>query len=231
MKKYNYFLIAPLLFFSVSCGQTTNNTAEENDEHNGMDNHAMHDEMTHEEHGHEHGEMKMGDMFTWTPENEAMNMMNKMGNITLDTLNGNNILVLEPNGSKAECLLKNKWGNIGLTTSLKLDAFKGTVKLIHHKKDDLNFEFLSITNDTMKLGKTVDGKEEILDSKKIELPQGWFNLTATSAGEHYKGYINDKLFTHGHGEEMNPGLVGITVLGKGKVMLNKMTVTALKEEE
>lgn len=239
MKKRKYILIALLTFFSISCGQSTRNTGEENEEHTGMGNHAMHEEMGHEEHQHEdmdheehqHGEMKMGDMFTWMPGKETMNMMDKMGKITLDTSSENNILVMKSNDNRAECMLKNKWGNIGLTASIKLDEFNGVIELIHHKKDDANFEFVSISDGMMKLGKTVDGKEEILDSKKIELPQDWFNLTATSAGEHYKGYINEKLLTHGHGEEMEPGVVGIRIIGKGKVLLRKMTVTPLEEVE
>ena len=61
------------------------------------------------------------------------------------------------------------------------------------------------------------------------MPADWATLTVSSAGEHYKGLLNEELVNHGHGETRAAGQVGVMLNGKGKVMLKMMEVMNLTE--
>ncbi len=60
-----------------------------------------------------------------------------------------------------------------------------------------------------------------MDSKEVELPADWFTLTVTAVGSHFKGYLNDKMITHGHADEMAAGYVGMSVSGNSMLSVKK----------
>jgi len=238
-----YLLIALTMVFAMSCGQTSDSEAEGDHEHaEGMehDNDTMGDmDNEHDEgEGHdmegmdyEDGEMSMGEGFVWIPSEESMAMMEyKTDNITLATSGDEDVLMFKPEGQSASCMFKNKYGNVGLTATIKMEDTKGSVKLIHHSTGRDNYEFVSLEGGIMQLGRVENGEEKIFDSKGIDVPQDWFTLTVTAAGTHYKGYINDKMITHGHGDVMEAGLLGIVVRGNGVTSVKKVEVTPLEAE-
>ena len=57
---------------------------------------------------------------------------------------------------------------------------------------------------------------------------GWILLRAVGDGRHFRGYVNGKLVTHGHADELPPGGVGIAVHGTGTLLLDKISVQSLR---
>ena len=55
-------------------------------------------------------------------------------------------------------------------------------------------------------------------------------LKVSAAGSHYKGYIGDKNITHGHGDMMEEGFVGLMLEGTGKIQVKSLEVVMLDEE-
>ncbi len=247
-----YLLGVLTLVFAVSCGSGSNSAHEEqgHDHGDGMaEMNADHDEgsasHSHDEgsehpandnHSHDEGgsmdhAAMMGEAFNWMPKAATMDMLSyKTDNITLAKAGEEDILMFEPAGQKASCMFKNMHGNVGVTATVKLTSPDAEVKLLHHSKDQDNYEFVSIAGNTMKLGRVTNGEEKILDSKEIDVPDDWFDLSVTAAGSHFKGYLNGKMITHGHADEMAPGLLGIVVSGNGKVLVKKVEATPLEAE-
>jgi len=236
-----YLFVALTMVFAMSCGEATNSNSEEEHEHaEGMEHddsantdteEAGHEHAEADSHDMDHGDEKMGEGFTWTPSEESMAMMEyKTNNITLATSGDEDVLMFEPAGQRASCMFKDMHSNVGLTATIKMEDAKGSVKLIHHSTGRDNYEFVWLEGGVMKLGRVENGEEKIFDSKKIEIPNDWFTLTVTAAGSHYKGYLNDKMITHGHGDVMKPGLLGIVASGNGTVSVKKVEATPLEEE-
>jgi hypothetical protein len=66
-----------------------------------------------------------------------------------------------------------------------------------------------------------------MDEKSLKY-NGWINLGVVGDGTHFRGYLNDKLFTHGHGSELDPGTVGILIKGKGVILIDKIETLSLE---
>ena len=47
-------------------------------------------------------------------------------------------------------------------------------------------------------------------------------------GSHFRGYINNKLILHGHGDEPEPGSIGILFSGKGNVSIRMIDAVVLE---
>jgi len=104
------------------------------------------------------------------------------------------------------------------------------LKFVYHFKDESNYEYVSINDNNMELGRVVEGNKKDLDSKSYQLDAAdWNTLRFSAAGEHFKGYLNDEMITHGHDEEMEPGFAGIMVNGTGTEMIRSISVVALEE--
>ena len=138
--------------------------------------------------------------------------------------------MFEPAGQDASCMFKIKHGNVGVTATLKIESPDAVVKLVHHSSGKDNYEFVSLERGVMKLGRVENGEEKFFDSKEVDIPKGWFILSVTAAGTHYKGYINEKMITHGHQYVMLPGLVGIVTSGNGTISVKNIEATPLEAE-
>ncbi len=247
IKKISYTFIALTLVLAVSCGGSSSSETEEDEhteemEHINSEEHdkgAMQHEHNegegHESEAHEHaegiGDSKVGEAFTWMATEESMDMMAyKTHNVMMMKNGEENVLMFSPSGEKASCMFSNKQGNVGVTATIKIDGNEGAVKLVHHSTGKDNYEFVALEGNIMKLGRVENGEEKILDSKEIELPNDWFTLTVTAAGSHFKGYINDKMITHGHADEMPSGYVGLIASGKNKLSVKKVEATPLEAE-
>ena len=237
----------------VSCSQEKK-TSEEHDmtEADGHDHSMMEADDHHEEgeeSGHDHGaEMgenhestaNGGEMKKWTPGDDGVKSIQSdfhflagaMGNINPEVMSeaGLNVMKLTADGTPTAFVFHTSYGNLGMAAMLNLKGFNGTVKLIHHAQNTSNYEFVAINSDKMKLGRVVDGKEEIFDEKTYESADDWTNLRVSAAGTHFKGYIGNKTITHGHGEMMKDGYVGILLEGKGMLQIKSVELTPMEDE-
>ncbi len=247
------FLAATVAF--TSCTQNKNNENEagedgqsemmsEDDHHEEGEAHDHHTESEMDEgHGHEgHDEMvlEMGDNRTWTPSGNGTDLIQSdfhfitgsVENIKPEVkeVDGSKVLELSTDGTPAVFVFHNQYGNVGMIATLKQMNFKGTIELIHHAKDLSSYEFVSINGNNMKLGRVVNGTEKVFDKSTFQTSSDWIPLKVTAAGTHYKGYIGNKTVTHGHGDKMEDGFVGIKLDGTGKIQLKSIEVAILEDE-
>jgi uncharacterized membrane protein len=110
---------------------------------------------------------------------------------------------------------------------INLDRFDGKFCIIHHVEDSLNYDFLSIKNDRMQLGRVLHNQLTIMDQKPFTLGN-WIKVSVVGDGTHFRGFIDDKLLTHGHDSELQPGPVGILIDGKGEILVDWIEVISLK---
>lgn len=109
---------------------------------------------------------------------------------------------------------------------LNLDSLSGNVFLIHHVIDKNNYDIAGIENHKIVLGRVSKGERKLLDQKEMNVKE-WLTLRAVADGSHFRGYINEKLFVHGHAEELTPGKVGLFISGTGKLLLKNLKVQSL----
>ncbi len=242
IQKTSYVLIALTLVFAMSCGGTSSSENGEHEhiesmEHNDAKDHNMNehtednDMKEKKQHSEGMSDSKVGEAFTWMAMEEHKGMLAyKTDNVTMMKHGEDNVMIFFPKGEKALCMFTNKQGSVGVTATIKLEGNDGEVKLIHHSIDKDNYEFVALKGNTMNLGRVVKGEEKILDSKEVEVPTDWFTLTVTAAGTHFKGYLNDKMITHGHADEMATGYVGMSASGNSMLSVKKVEATPLEVE-
>jgi len=198
------------------------------------------DEHSHEAEGADHIEESEGQL-TWVAPASVENIFSRdfhIGAGIADDLkaeirtdaDGDNMMVLNPTGNTAAFFFHSKYGNAGGEATFKLEDYNGDLKFVYHFKDESNYQFVSIKENTMVLGRIVDGNKKVLDSKDYQLDTSqWNTLRFSAAGEHFKGYLNDEMITHGHDEEMEPGFAGIMVNGTGTIFIKSISILELIE--
>jgi len=234
---YSVILMFTVVFYLQSCSQSaqTEDTSSEEE--------ATHEEAEAEDHEHDADTPEEGGegSVSWVAPASIDDIFTKdfhMGAGSADDLNaevqtddsGDNVLVLNLSGSTAAFFFHTSFGNAGGEAAFKFQDYKGDLKFVYHFKDESNYEYVSINDNTMELGRVVEGNKKVLDSKSYQLAAAvWNTLRFSAAGEHFKGYLNDEMITHGHDEEMEPGFAGIMVNGTGTVLIKSISVVALEE--
>lgn len=99
--------------------------------------------------------------------------------------------------------------------------FEGNVLLVHHVQDAQTYDYLALRGDTLQLGRMQNGTATVLDEGRFEAT-GWITVRATGDGDHFRGYVNDRMVAHGHTEPLPPGRVGMGVDGRGAVRLERL---------
>jgi len=246
------FAIVITLFWGACTSSSSKTSIEheaaEEHSHDEGDDHASAESMgmsMDEDHDdgqeHEHNDESMSSMHSdelaWMPSAEDNDIFSKSLHFVIGSadnlgaaVSGNSV-TLNPSGNATAFVFHNKLGNIGGEVSYMLHGFKGDIKLVHHFKDAQNYEFVSVNGNRMKLGRVVNGKEDLFDEKSFEAGSSdWVQLRVSAAGSHFKGYIGDEVITHGHGDELEPGYVGMMINGTGSLMVRDMKVTVLEDE-
>jgi len=236
---YSVILIFTVVFYLQSCSQSaqTEDTASEEeatqDHEEAEAGDQEHDADTNEEGGEGSvswvAPASVDDIFT-RDFHMGVGMVDDLNAEVQTDDSGNNVLVLNPNGSTAAFFFHTNFGNAGGEAIFKLQDYRGDLKFVYHFKDESNYEYVSINDNTMELGRVVEGNKKELDSKSYQLAAAdWNTLRFSAAGEHFKGYLNDEMITHGHDEEMEPGFAGIMVNGTGTVLIKSISILELTE--
>ncbi len=109
---------------------------------------------------------------------------------------------------------------------INLCDFNGTVSLIHHVQDKMNYDYFSINDNQFKLGRVTNGVDEILSEKAV-MHSCWINLRVVGDGRHFRGYLDDELLLHGHKKDLRPGTSGLRIDGSGVLYLKKLNVQSI----
>jgi len=243
LKSFAYVLVySCLIIFWGACTQAQKANDEESMEHteeSGEDHDQDHDHdmesSSMEDHAEADGD---GESYTWVfgPEDEdpfAKSFHFVVGNKEdLNATVTDNAITLNPASGSAAFVLHKKFENVGGQVEYMLNEFKGDFKFVYHFNNEENHEFVWLNGNNMKLGRIVDGEEEIFEENKFEFdPNEWTTLKFSAAGTHFKGYIGGATITHGHADEMEPGYVGIWIDGAGTLTIRSLEVVILEEEE
>ncbi len=232
-------IIALVLFIAgIISSCSTKSSKEENAKEEEAEGHE-HDstEAHHHDHDKVSGHEGVTDSIMWMPSEQLFSGKLKLVggdpqklNTSLTTDNdGSKVLTITLSGNQVVLLFDDMLENIGSNLRFKTDGYQGQVTIVHHYTDETNYDYLSLNNTSMQLGRVEKGKINLLDKEDIKMPGDWATLTVSAAGEHYKGSLNDKLVNHGHGETRPAGRVGVLLEGKGKVMLKMIEVVKLSE--
>ncbi len=239
------FAIGIILFWGA-CTSSNKSGENETEEHSHDDDADHNDgemamEEEHDDDEHEHDEESMSskhdDELIWTFSDADEDIFANsfhfvMGSAEdLDASASGGSVTLNSNGNPATFVFHNKMGNVGGEVSYMLHGFKGDIKLVHHFKDAQNYDYVSVNGNQMKLGRIVEGENKIFDEKEFNTEtSGWTQLRVSAAGSHFKGYIGGETITHGHGDELEDGYVGLMINGTGSIMLKDLMATVLEEE-
>ncbi len=232
-----------LLLFLVgtitSCGtksqkETEHNEETEQHEGGGEADHKMKSEEGHHDNAPEED---ASESMMWMPGDQPFTGMLKLvqgdeAKLTPSITSGNDgskVLNLTLTGNKTILLFDGVFNNVGANLQFKTEDFRGEVALVHHYTDASNYDYVSISNSAMQLGRMENGKNNVLNKEDKKMPLDWATLSVSSAGEHYKGLLNEKQVNHGHGDVRAAGQVGVLLNGKGKVMLKMLDVMKLSE--
>lgn len=109
---------------------------------------------------------------------------------------------------------------------INLCEFNGTVSLVHHVQDKMNYDYFSINDNQFKLGRVENGIDKILSEKSIT-HNCWINLRVVGDGRHFRGYLYDQLLLHGHEKNLPPGTSGLRIDGSGIIYLKKLMVQSI----
>lgn len=233
--------IAALVLFltgtisSCSTKSSSEETAEQTEEE--VEGHE-HDsaEAEHHDHAEASGNEGSGSIM-WMPSEQPFSGQlklvegdaQKLNAATSSDSDGSKVLSLSLSGERVLLLFDETFEDLGSNLQFKTDGFQGQVAIVHHYMDASNYDYLSLNNTSMQLGRVENGKDKVLNKEENKLPGDWATLTVSSAGEHYKGSLDGKLVNHGHGETRPAGRVGVLLEGSGTVMLKMMEVMKLTE--
>lgn len=114
-------------------------------------------------------------------------------------------------------------GDLQMTAELEVGQLSGTLALVHHRgrgEDRLELHRTAAGTLTVRLMRD----DRILDEARLAESDSHLTLTASAAGRHLKGFVDDRLVVHGHAEELPPGAVGLLTEGRGMIRLYRLEV-------
>lgn len=112
--------------------------------------------------------------------------------------------------------------------NINLVDFNGEFKLIHHFSNMDNYDFVSVKANKMILGRQQNGEIKEFEAEGFT-PEEWITLKAVGDGSHFRGYVNDKLITHGHASELEAGQAGFSFNGTGTIFIKKIEITSIQK--
>jgi len=118
--------------------------------------------------------------------------------------------------------------NVDFEVALNISELDGSLRLIHHMQDSISYHFLEVTDDILRLGMISDGEEDILAEGYFSMSNDLGNLRVVSSTTHFRGYVNDELVLHAHGDAPSAGRAGVLMDGSGKVSLAEMSLEVLQ---
>jgi len=162
---------------------------------------------------------------TWTPapgDLSAEGSPVEVGGGVSEGDAGGATLVIDGRGLLA---LPQVMSDVQVNVWLDLSGFEGEVGVVHHLGEpETGGAFTVSTGGAARL---VELGGSVLDEAALD-PAGLTALSVSAAGSHYKGLVDGKVITHGHGPELPPGRVGLLLDGAGQVRLHRIEAIPLE---
>lgn len=127
---------------------------------------------------------------------------------------------------KAGFVYDNKIKSVQMTVKINLDNFNGEMELIHNLIDKNNYDLFGFRKEEIYLARKSNGIFEYFKINKFK-GDGWLEIKVVSEGTHFRGYINNQLYIHGHGNAPQPGSAGIKFSGTGIINIKSINVESL----
>ena len=138
---------------------------------------------------------------------------------------------LQLQASNAFFVNNESYGDIQFDLTLDPADFNGTLWVVHHVRDALNYDYWSINSQGVsKLGRVEEGQNKVIEQDRISLSKA-DTLRLVRAGDHLRSYINGDLILHGHAEAAPAGAVGLKIEGRGTIGLEKMELVRIAPTE
>jgi uncharacterized membrane protein len=108
----------------------------------------------------------------------------------------------------------------------EIDPRGSGVMLVYHVQPSGDFDFLHLQDQQLRLGRVQNGSTSVFHSSPVEA-RGFIRLRAASDGTHFRGYVNDRLLVHAHGDPLPPGGAGFRIVAADTLLLNHISAEPL----
>jgi uncharacterized membrane protein len=139
------------------------------------------------------------------------------------------LVISQKDNHRTILTFKPTYENVQVEADIDLSAFQGTVALVHHLFSPQSFDFFRIDNKVAQLGRSDGDMEVIFEDKGVEKLNDVVHIKAVGSSGHFRGYINGKLFLHGHADDAPAGKAGILFEGTGTIRLAGISANSLGE--
>lgn len=119
---------------------------------------------------------------------------------------------------------------VQVTIEINLDNFNGRFSLVHHVQDKDNYDLFDKEDGQLRLGRVEQGKLKVFDESAMKI-ENWFTFKSVGTKGHFRGYVNDKLVTHGHGKDLPAGTVGFALQGTGIILIKTIETISLDKND
>jgi len=163
---------------------------------------------------------------------DSMTILGDVDGVTPSMMDGGDrgdVLALTMSGDPVMMLFDYPMTTVQLDAALNLDDFDGTVMFVTHVIDEDNYHFTSVSNSSMRQGKSENG-DLILMADESYTPSGWHSYRAVADQTHFRGYSDQVLVVHGHGNDPGTGPVGVRLNGTGTVLIDFVQTASLRGE-
>ncbi|MCI0614931.1 hypothetical protein L0244_18215 [bacterium] len=147
------------------------------------------------------------------------------------SVNGKTLLTFEKQSKDPLILVfKPVLDDTQIEAEVDLNEYPGTFALVHHASKN-QFDYFSIAgNKLVILGRKKGDDDKAFAKKETMIPNNLISVKAVGAGTHFRGYLNDVMVVHGHGEAAPNGQAGILLGGIGTIAMSRVEVTPISSE-
>lgn len=118
--------------------------------------------------------------------------------------------------------------NVQTDYYLDFSKFEGSVTLANHVLDAESYDFVRISSDgSVVQGRVSDGKTETFEEGETDVSEPLFVRVVVN-GTHFRGYVDEEMIVHGHGDAPEAGHVGLKLEGSGILQLEQMEMAQLE---
>ena len=122
----------------------------------------------------------------------------------------------------------NTMNSMQADVAMNISDFSGSVMLVYHVQDARNYDFLALENGIQKLGRMENGTEQVYNQGDMPSTDGWITVRVFGGGGHFRGYVDEEQYTHGHADDLPPGQFGFRFDGNGMILIGSIQVQAVQ---